>query len=374
MARWRPRRAGAPEPGPFVPPDVDEEAARAEITSLVEGLAPGGVDEATGHSLDNLVNAMSARWEQEVQAEYAAYCAEATTRLGVADAAVAGSRPAEEDARERLADARAALDAARSRLSPGGEAGWGARGHADPALMAGRPLGPLLLHAAALAAAVAADWAAFLEVVKLLMRGEGDVVTSAVVVGFTAIVIYLAHAAGCMFRDIRAGSAGVSRPLAVLCVLGWAAFGAAAFLARLTITARRPAFGAEAPPDDGGALMPALFFLAFFVGTGIVAAVGAYLTHNPLRSAYGRAARVHRQALGAAAAAARELALAEAARSAHANQLMAARQRLLHALQVRLALAERLKQLARVLIAQHAQDPAVTDAILEPDLRPYAWQ
>ncbi|WP_345561129.1 hypothetical protein [Nonomuraea rosea] len=377
-----------PEPKRFIPSEVDEDAGLAEITRLVEGLAPGGVDEATGHSLDNLINSTSARWEQEVQAEYARYCAEAATFIGVTDAAVAECRLAEADSRERLADARIALDAARSRLvsSPGandsgepglaGEGGlprWGGRGHADPMLLAGWPRAPLILHLAALAAAVGADWAAFLQVVKLVLRGESTTTTAMVVAGFTGIVIYLAHTGGVLLRDLRAGSAGVSRSLTVLCLLGWTAFGAAAFVARLTTSARRPAFGTGTSPASDDALIFALFFLAFFVGTGVVAGVGAYLTHNPLRAAYGRALRVHEHVLRRAIVAARALALAEACRSAHANELMAARQSLLHELQVRLALAERLKQMTRVLIAQRAQDPAVTDAIIEPDLKPYAW-
>ncbi|WP_188191200.1 hypothetical protein [Nonomuraea sp. SYSU D8015] len=422
MARWHFRRGGsglrrAPEPRRFVPSDVDEAAALSEITRLVEELAPGGVDEATGHPLDNLINSTAARWEQEVQAEYAAYHAEATALVGVADAAVAECRLAEADDRERLADVRLALDAASSRLvqpgdgptegaapasatdspsetgspgrgdpagegaSPGGGdlpgrgrfVRWGGRQYADPTLLAGWPRVPLLLHTAALAAAAGADWAAFLQVVKLIMRSESALTTSVVVVGFTAIVVYLAHATGVMCRDIRAGSAEVSRALAALCVLAWAAFGAAAFVARLRAAEPRQAFSDATSPSDDSALFSALFFLAFFVGTGIVAGAGAYLTHNPLRSAYGRALRVHRRMLRRAIVSARELALAEANRSAHASELMAARQSLLHALQVRLALAERLKQMARVLIAQRAQDPAVTDAILEPDLRPYAW-
>ncbi|MEU7832595.1 MULTISPECIES: hypothetical protein [unclassified Nonomuraea] len=420
MAWWHLRRGGfrlrrAPEPRRFVPSDVDENAALAEITRLVEGLAPGGVDEATGHSLDNLINSMLAGWEQGVQAEFAAYSAEAARLVGMANAAVIERQPAEADDRQRLADACLALNAARSRLVQGddgssnivgpmskgdpasdtdlsrnddptsephlmidnGSAGvgrfvrWGDRGHSDPALLAGWPRVPLLLHTAALTIAVGADWAAFLQVVKRVMPSESSPTTSLVVAGFTGIVVWLAHSAGVMFRDIRAGSAGASRFLPLLCVFAWVAFGTAAFAARLVLSKPSQAFGPQEADDH---LLSALFFLAFFLGTGIVAGVGAYLTHNPLRSAYGRALRVHERVLRRSIASARDLALAETNRSAHASELIAARQTLLHSLQVRLALAERLKQMARVLIAQRAQDPAVTDAILEPDLRPYEWR
>jgi hypothetical protein len=374
-----PTRGGPTDAERFVPSSVDEEAAVSEITRLVEGLAPGGVDEATGHSLDNLINSTSARWEQEVQAEYAAYSARLTALVGVAGAAVAECAPAEEGDRERLADTRLALDAARARLvdapvdGRGRFAAWGGRGHADPALLAGLPRVPLLLHTVALVAAIGADWAAFLQVVRLVMRTESAQTTMVVVAGFTGIVVYLAHAAGTLFRDLRAGAQSVTPALVALCVLAWAGFGAAAFAARLAVSRPPQAFGGTASTSQDNAMFAAVFFLTFYVGTGIVAGVGAYLTHNPLRAAYGRAARVHRRALRRAIASGRDLAMAEATRTAYAGELVAARQRLLHALQVRLALAERLKQIARVLIAQRAQDPAVTDAILEPDLRPYEW-
>ncbi|NUP00189.1 MAG: hypothetical protein HOW59_19920 [Nonomuraea sp.] len=129
----------------------------------------------------------------------------------------------------------------------------------------------------------------------------------------------------------------------------------------------------QPPKGANDPLLSSLLFLALYAGTGAVACVGAYLTHNPLRAAYGRALRVHQRAHRRARTSTRDLALAEAARSAYASELVAARQSLLYALQSRRALAERLKQMARVLIAQRAQDPAVTDAIIAPDQRPYAW-
>lgn len=65
----------------------------AERVKLIEQyaarLCPDGVDEATGHPLDNLVNALTDMWISDVRMQYAAFMSRAAYRLGQAGA-VAG--------------------------------------------------------------------------------------------------------------------------------------------------------------------------------------------------------------------------------------------------------------------------------------------
>jgi hypothetical protein len=103
MSWWRRRRGrrlsalgGSPPADPavvpvaerFVPTPIDETAARREIESLVAGLAPGGVDEATGAPLDNLINALADQWLADVRAQHARYVARATPLLERVEASV----------------------------------------------------------------------------------------------------------------------------------------------------------------------------------------------------------------------------------------------------------------------------------------------
>src|SRR5262249_60962755 len=73
----RPLQAGAVPAQPiaerFTPRPVDEAAVRMEIERSVNGLAPQGVDEATGHTLDNLVNSWADQWVADVQVQHADY-------------------------------------------------------------------------------------------------------------------------------------------------------------------------------------------------------------------------------------------------------------------------------------------------------------
>ena len=60
-------------------------------------------------------------------------------------------------------------------------------------------------------------------------------------------------------------------------------------------------------------LQAAAIFLGLYVATGIVAAVGAYFTHNPYRGRYAAAAREYRKASERASASIHQFGLARAA-------------------------------------------------------------
>jgi hypothetical protein len=70
----------------FEPVPINEAEVRGKLNSLIEGLAPEGVDEATGHPLDNLINAMADQWVADVRAQHARYVATLAPMLELAEA------------------------------------------------------------------------------------------------------------------------------------------------------------------------------------------------------------------------------------------------------------------------------------------------
>jgi len=71
----------------YAPRRIDEKSYVEQIQELATGLA-GAVDEATGHSLDNLVNTWADMWTADAIAQYAAYEVRARYRYAERRAAV----------------------------------------------------------------------------------------------------------------------------------------------------------------------------------------------------------------------------------------------------------------------------------------------
>ncbi|WP_432832415.1 hypothetical protein [Dactylosporangium sp. CA-092794] len=59
-----------PEPRPFEPRAIDQQAARSEIEAIVGALAPDGTDEATGHVMDGLINVWTEAWVAELAVDF----------------------------------------------------------------------------------------------------------------------------------------------------------------------------------------------------------------------------------------------------------------------------------------------------------------
>ena len=215
------------------------------------------------------------------------------------------------------------------------------------------------------------------------------------VAGLTAVVLYIAHMTGVMLRDARAKPAGTGgwgarlqtwlgrRVAAGICMVAWGALGYLAWWVRTTVpliqtsqfstgTIGAGSIGSTATPDQY-THQSAFLFLGLYAATGIVAAVGAYLTHNPYRGRYVAALRGYRKATERAAATAHQLGLAEASYQRQATALRNAGDTLKSAQALDLAFTEQLKQGVRLQIASMARDPAVTDAIFDKDHNPY-WR
>ncbi|MFB9442323.1 hypothetical protein Dvina_04265 [Dactylosporangium vinaceum] len=199
----------------------------------------------------------------------------------------------------------------------------------------------------------------------------------AVVLGFTATVLFLAHVAGTMLRDRKAGLTWVRGFVAWICLVVWFGLGCTAFYVRLTAendtgpvirTDDAPA-AADVP---GLHVTPtAVMLAALYLGTGLVAAVGAYLSHNRAYAAFRQARRKQARAAGQAATGALAFELATGNRRLQETLRAAADGTFAEERYRRWAMAEELKQYARVVIAQRAADPALTDALFEPDRNPF---
>ncbi|HXL88738.1 MAG TPA: hypothetical protein VN969_07075 [Streptosporangiaceae bacterium] len=256
-------------------------------------------------------------------------------------------------------------------------ANWGDRSYSDPSMLAGRPRSTYV-HVVALCLAALADVGAFFQIVELVMRQQQGYIVLLVVLGFTATVLYVAHATGILFRDRKAEAGWGSRVLPYICALIWLGLGLVAMEVRLRVLAASTSItftlgGAQASSAESPTqrFETAILFLALYVATGLVAGVGAYLSHNPLRDNYATATRAYRKASEQLAATTFQAAASRARTNAYQAELEAAAQTLEHEVHARLALAEELKQVARVLVAQRLKDPAVTDAIFTEDWRPY---
>jgi hypothetical protein len=270
---------------------------------------------------------------------------------------------------------------------------WAETGFRDGTLLGGRPRSAYL-HTLALLLAAGADIGAFTQVVEMVMTTSSGLTVSLVVAGLTAVVLYIAHMIGAMLRNVtatspnpaaslgrrlrgRLGSAGV---LAV-CAIAWGAIGGLAFWVRLTVPLpSTPTVGGGligsgsaggAPASNPYPLQVALIFLGLYVTTGIVAALGAYFTHNPYRGRYVAALRAYRRAAERAAATASQFGRAEAARQRQAAELQSSDQVLAEVKALDKAFSEQLKQSVRLQIAVMSKDPAVTDAVFDADHAPY---
>ncbi|MFF7194233.1 hypothetical protein ACFZAM_11055 [Streptomyces sp. NPDC008079] len=257
---------------------------------------------------------------------------------------------------------------------------------ADPDLVVGRTRHyyPYL----ALVLAVGADGIAFYQVVGLLVNEAGWMIIP-LVLGFTGLALAVSHQVGVLARRFVERSTPAVGALAVVLTMVWLFMGAVCFFVRATNTpATSGGSGLEtlglpstagAPADDltGSAnLGTALLFLGLYLAGGLLAAVTAYLAHNPLATAY-------RMALAHRAAARQEVQrlTPRHVRAVHRHQQeLAERERDHRRWEVAtgqcLGWADDLKHYARFLMAVHIADPAATDGLTDSGDRlvPGGWK
>ena len=263
---------------------------------------------------------------------------------------------------------------------------WGEPGFRDGALLGGRPRSTFI-HVLALTLAAGADVGAFAQTVQLVLP-QADWIVLLVVIGLTAVVLYIAHMIGVMLRESRAagrravrgagGSGGrLGRRLAVIaCTLVWLAVGGLAFWVRYTVPlpvtpqvggcgviGSGPSAGCSTSgATNGHPLQAAAIFLGLYLATGVVAALGAYFTHNPHRGGYVSALRAYKKTSERVAASMHRYGMAQAAYVRQQVEIDHSAQILAKAHEQNTALTAQLKEIARIEIASMLKDPAVTDA------------
>ena len=220
-----------------------------------------------------------------------------------------------------------------------------------------------------LAVTACADLAVFHQVLGILMKQSGELTIWLAVAGFTACSLMLAHSAGRLHRDIEVGFGRRGRAPRNALAIVWLMLGLAAFAVRLLIeylSGHGASTVAGAGPDPGRAWGGAVLFLVLYLGSGLVAAVGAYHARNPLRDRYHQAVRSVRSAqkrLQRSQApyerAVNVLQLQVRNRQGEEASYTAARE-------LRVAYSQEARALVGVLIAQHLQSPPATTGLTTP--------
>jgi hypothetical protein len=380
MSRW-----GEPKEVPFKPTPADEDAFTQWVIEQARELAPGSVDEAVDHVLDNAINARANQWVAQLNSEFVRHTGKLQYRYRKADADVTGTKGKHSPDTHRVVETETARNSAALRLRGEDEkAAWSEPGHPDPTMLAGRPRGRYV-YVAALVAAAAADLVAFYQVIQLVL-GNSNLLSMILVVGFTGTALGLAHFTGTMFRDRMAGAKWIRIFMVVVAAVVWIALGFLAFWVRLH-SSTSGSGGSFNPSVTGGGsgagtgsvsaqgtIPGAALFAGLYAATGVIAVVGAYLTHNPLHAAFTRAVSEHRAAAKRHATSGSRLKMAEAEREFYEGQLAAARLVRDEAEQARRAKAEELKQLARLEIVKRLRDVSLTDAFMREDNQPFRYR
>jgi signal transduction histidine kinase len=231
----------------------------------------------------------------------------------------------------------------------GGLPSWGSRDYGDPTLIAGRPRSSYM-YVIVLLFAAGADIGAFFQIIELVLAQDPVVLVYAVVFGFTATALALAHRSGALSRDRVAGAAWVGKFMPVLCGITWLLLGMAAFYARITLLAAinnngslSLSLAAPGVKSTSYADQAAIVFLALYLATGLVTWMGAYLSRNPLAEGYKMASRAFNEAWHQADSSSVRADSAEAVLSFMRTELAASEKTLEYEIQSRLALAEKLR-------------------------------
>jgi hypothetical protein len=98
-------------------PDLGRQERLQEILADVSAIGPEGVDEGTGHPLDNLANAQGDQWKARLEQQHLAFQAAAARRLGGAWAVLGQYRQVHDQDAARLRDTEIAVEAALTALS-----------------------------------------------------------------------------------------------------------------------------------------------------------------------------------------------------------------------------------------------------------------
>ena len=280
------------------------------------------------------------------------------------------------------------------------------RSFVNPAALSGRRQGGVWIYAAALLLAAAADFANFYQIIQYAIPGTDSLLLLLLVLGVTGVVLFLAHIAGVLAR-IRAAhpAAPAPRTFIVLALLGWLLLGLGGLYVRLIhnddvaagpgpVVLHQPSAAPTPSSEPSPSVAPtasdeptpaptgsesvatlepdektaaAILFTALYVGTGVVALICGYLTHDPARAALRAARKAYDDAVEDAANSAHDLVLAQGAELVETTRIKNERAAAAHeAAKLEAAEAEA-KRYVRARVVAGLQNPTVTDAYTHLD-------
>jgi len=226
----------------------------------------------------------------------------------------------------------------------------------------------------ALSVIAGADVAAFYQVVAVVNpTGQGWLIWL-LVAGFTVASLTLAHFAGRGPRVPAAARGGARRSMVFALAGPWLALGLVAFIVRGIKASSTSASTAEAAAlASKQQLAAAVMFLVLYLASGFITFFGVYLTRNPLRVAYRRALRAHRQTLKRLAMTQPPYERAIQVRRLHARNRAREPMNFNAARDQRLAFADELKRYSAARMAILLKTPSTTDGMTLPDRLPLAY-
>jgi hypothetical protein len=248
----------------------------------------------------------------------------------------------------------------------------GRLGYQQPIEATGRLAGDVG-YVIALAVTAGADFAAFYQALSRILQDLGSSLVAVAVAGFTVMSLALAHFAGQLLRDGKAGHGPDHQRAVGLLLIPWAVLGLSAFMVRL-IFARSQA-GVYTPAGfispSTQQLTSAFLFLSLYLASGAVAGFGEYLTRNPYRAHYRSALRSYHRSLRRLSRSQPPYERALSVWQLQAREYQAQEGSRAAAAELQSANADELKRYAAVLIAAHLQDPSATDGMTIEDRRPH---
>ena len=230
-----------------------------------------------------------------------------------------------------------------------------------------------IVHYGVLLLAGMADLVAFYQVLALVLGTIPELLYVAVV-AVTVIALAVMHKGGTTLREIRRRTASGRYWVATLCILSWVALGSGAYWLRLKVrddtgasTSLLNFGGVVLGEEDTTVQTKALVFLVIYVTTGILALIGAYLAHNPLRTEYRRARRLYHKRDSQLQQAEAVLHFAREQKALLDQRIKSEPDVRQQALDHRRALACALKAYARTEVAKRLDNPAeVEDLLSQP--------
>ncbi|MGY1805036.1 hypothetical protein ACI78T_17275 [Blastococcus sp. SYSU D00922] len=364
---------------PYRSADVASElqALRDEVSSRVSALAQrGALDAGNGDVLDAWLERQRTAWHARLSAERTTTVAavrgsmsdlesralEADLAAKAADAEVQETERAVGRVTDGLFDDRGATSGQRERRRR-------PRPTSDP--LEGLAISPWsrIVSYVLLGLAAVGDVVTFYAVLATTFRESGEIVVIGLTAAFAAASVGLMHSVGRALKNLREAQGGLGRPTIVMLVLGWLTLGAVAVFFRLRVST--PTTASESIFDDASGaaaaaqeqLLSAVLLGGLFLASGLLAFYVGYSEYHPKATSYRllRKRLVAQQELQVAAATAATRARHELdfARDVEAR----ADQRRTDGMEQVDATVDELKELVRVLVAEHMGVPEATNGL-----------